>query len=518
MVVSLKHNFTSPIPDAGSPDEVGPDEWNAEHLLTLSTDRLLGRDTAGTGAAEELSVTGGLAFSGSGALTTTGVLADLNAAGASSSAADVTFNTVAVDQGTALLPSYTFAGDLNTGAFSPGGNTYAISTAGSQRFSVGAAGNVNIDALGVPIEANSTNSNAFKLQWSDAGTARGFAGASSTFAFMVGDNLGATAFAVHNSTLSVCVAADGTALLPVFSRITDDNTGIFFPADNEIAISTDGTERFRIGSTGVITGPSGTWDSGGMDIAASDSYSVAGTAILSDAAGTMTLSNIDALDATTESTIESALDTLSNLTTVGILNSGSITSGFGSINIGTSALSCGAVTSATTGVPIIANSTNSNAAKFRWQDAGVTRGFLGASGTYSLLVQDEVGNVDFAVRTASQSAEAGADGSVGSPVFTRLTDTNTGMYFPATDELGFTTGGAFALLLDSNQSVVTGPSGALATTATDGFLYIPTCAGTPTGTPTAKTGKVPMVFDTTNNVFYIYDGSWLGGTNPGAFT
>jgi len=50
---------------------------------------------------------------------------------------------------------------------------------------------------------------------------------------------------------------------------------------------------------------------------------------------------------------------------------------------------------------------------------------------------------------------------------------------------------------------------ALATDATDGFLYIPTCAGTPTGVPTAQTGTVPLVFDTTNHKLYGYDGSWL---------
>jgi hypothetical protein len=50
---------------------------------------------------------------------------------------------------------------------------------------------------------------------------------------------------------------------------------------------------------------------------------------------------------------------------------------------------------------------------------------------------------------------------------------------------------------------------AIATTATDGFLYVPSCAGTPTGTPTTKTGRVPIVVDTTNHKLYFYSGgSW----------
>lgn len=60
---------------------------------------------------------------------------------------------------------------------------------------------------------------------------------------------------------------------------------------------------------------------------------------------------------------------------------------------------------------------------------------------------------------------------------------------------------------DKNDNVVVG-SAALATTATDGFFYIPSCAGIPTGVPTAKTGRVPMMYDSTNNKFYIYNGAW----------
>lgn len=68
-----------------------------------------------------------------------------------------------------------------------------------------------------------------------------------------------------------------------------------------------------------------------------------------------------------------------------------------------------------------------------------------------------------------------------------------------------------AVVVDEKSNIVTSTA-ALSTTATDGFLYIPTCAGTPTGTPTSKTGTVPIVFDTTNNKLYIYDGSWISTT------
>lgn len=59
---------------------------------------------------------------------------------------------------------------------------------------------------------------------------------------------------------------------------------------------------------------------------------------------------------------------------------------------------------------------------------------------------------------------------------------------------------------------------AIGTTATDGFLYIPTCAGAPTGVPTTHTGTVAIVWDTTNHKFWVYDTAWKGGTLPGAWT
>lgn len=68
MAVSLKHAFTSAKADGTDTSVVRPSDWNAEHVLTQATARLLGRTTAGTGATEEISVTSPLALS-SGALS-----------------------------------------------------------------------------------------------------------------------------------------------------------------------------------------------------------------------------------------------------------------------------------------------------------------------------------------------------------------------------------------------------------------------------------------------------------------
>ena len=63
--------------------------------------------------------------------------------------------------------------------------------------------------------------------------------------------------------------------------------------------------------------------------------------------------------------------------------------------------------------------------------------------------------------------------------------------------------------IDGTGNVLIG-SAAVATTATNGFLYVTGCTGTPTGTPTAKTGRVPIVVDTTNNKLYFYSGgAWI---------
>jgi len=76
---------------------------------------------------------------------------------------------------------------------------------------------------------------------------------------------------------------------------------------------------------------------------------------------------------------------------------------------------------------------------------------------------------------------------------------------------GSRTGGDLTVAPGSSGS---GDDGALtlglasrAQAAVGGYPYMPTIAGDPSGTPTAKTGFAPFVFNPTNGKLFIYDGS-----------
>jgi hypothetical protein len=73
----------------------------------------------------------------------------------------------------------------------------------------------------------------------------------------------------------------------------------------------------------------------------------------------------------------------------------------------------------------------------------------------------------------------------------------------------------FSGTLAGVTNIVVG-SAAVSTSATDGFVYGASCAGLPTGTPTAKTGRVADVYDSTNNKSYRYNGAWKFSGAPSA--
>lgn len=99
-------------------------------------------------------------------------------------------------------------------------------------------------------------------------------------------------------------------------------------------------------------------------------------------------------------------------------------------------------------------------------------------------------------------------GTAAAPSLTFREDPNTGVYRHAPDVLGLAAGGATAARFDANANAILGP-GALATTATEGFLHVPAMSGPPTGVPTLFTNRIPLCYDRTNNRLCAYvAGTW----------
>ena len=89
----------------------------------------------------------------------------------------------------------------------------------------------------------------------------------------------------------------------------------FDDSDGKFTMIPDATDTNSVftGSIGVLKANIETGNTG---------VTVGDSTPFSDSSGTLTLQNVDALDATTEATIEAAIDTLSNLTSIGTLTTG----------------------------------------------------------------------------------------------------------------------------------------------------------------------------------------------------
>jgi hypothetical protein len=82
MTVSLKHKFVSAIPDGTDATIVRPSNWNDEHAITGTANKLFGFDN--TGAASEVTVGSGLTYSGGTLIATgdgTGTVTSINVSG-----------------------------------------------------------------------------------------------------------------------------------------------------------------------------------------------------------------------------------------------------------------------------------------------------------------------------------------------------------------------------------------------------------------------------------------------------
>ena len=157
----------------------------------------------------------------------------------------------------------------------------------------------------------------------------------STSEVTVGDNLTVTGNLTVSGTTTTVNSTTVSVADPIFelgSSGSDDNLdrGLklkynssgakfafmgFDDSDGKFAFIPDATD-----TSSVFTGTQGTLKA---NIETGDTgLTVGDSTPFSDSSGTLTLQNIDAIDATTEGTIEAAIDTLSNLTSIGTIGTG----------------------------------------------------------------------------------------------------------------------------------------------------------------------------------------------------
>lgn len=158
-------------------------------------------------------------------------------------------NLIGTD-GTAVLPSYTFSADLDTGMYRIGANTVGISTNGVRTVSIAPSGlQVDLGQL-------------FALDGAAGVPGYSFASDIDTGLYRIGSDViavttGGASRAFWDSPGSRFVNGlqmqnmDGTLGLPGYSFSADTNTGFYRPAADDIAVVGGGVELLRINGGGL---------------------------------------------------------------------------------------------------------------------------------------------------------------------------------------------------------------------------------------------------------------------------
>lgn len=327
----------------------------------------------------------------------------------------------------------------------------------------------------------------------------------------------------------------GSAAAPSYSFVGDSDTGIYSPGANQLAVATAGVQRLTVDATG------NTALSGGLTVSGTITGSITGNAAtvttnanltgdVTSTGNTTTVAKIAGVAVGTPTgtgnvvfsaapTLTGTLSTANHtITSVSVnalaVGANGTTNPVLSVNTSTASVAAGisivgGAAGFGTSISAISSATNDF---ITLQSKGVesvrvhssTGGTAGPTTTPTMVIRNvntTVNNINCLAFWTSSAGKSAAQ----IEVINEAHATPTGSMNFYTANSGGTLVQAFRI--DSSSNVVLGTA-ALATTATSGFLYIPTCAGAPTGVPTANTGRVPIIFDTTNNKLCIYNGAW----------
>ncbi|MBI4185459.1 hypothetical protein HY524_00200 [Candidatus Berkelbacteria bacterium] len=246
---------------------------------------------------------------------------------------------------------------------------------------------------------------------------------------------------------------DGTALSPSTGDGLALGTSTLMYSD--LFLASGAVENYNNGDVTVTHSTDTLTLAGGTLVLPASGLQVGSSNPFSDSAGTLTLQNVDALDATTESTVESAIDTLANLTAASSLASvGTITTGVWNAGALTSSGGISGTTLTATSTVSLGNNTATFAVDATEFDISATTGAItindgGDAGAISIEGTNlDINSLDFTgagtITSGSNTNLALTSGGTGDLVVNLDTDTNlqvTASAAPGVDMLALTNSG-----------------------------------------------------------------------------
>jgi hypothetical protein len=242
--------------------------------------------------------------------------------------------------------------------------------------------------------------------------------------FSVGGSAALQLSSVSATFSSVILGVDGSAGSPAYSFTSDPNSGIYSVSADVVGVSTGGTQRVFIDSTGLsVTNASGA----------------------------------KLINSTASSTVPTVVP-----------NRGDVDTGIGSSGDNTLSL----ITGGTEGARLTSDN------RFRISDGSVSSPAIGfISDALTGIYKIDTSNIGIAVGGANAidisssaitmaSEIRGINGSNGSPAFTFTSDQDTGMYRVGADQLGFAAGGTLSLQINDGEVIIPGNLTVSGTTTT----------------------------------------------------